>query len=213
MSRTIAYVDGFNLYFGLRAKYGHAYLWLDLPELVHRIRRDDTVLAVKYFTAIVRGEPDAALRQEGYLAALTSFRPDVQVIRGHFKQKSMRCHACRTRWRCQCDPPREFRTCEEKLTDVALATAMVADAAEGLGDCSLLISTDTDFQPAIGACLRVAPSRQIIVACPPGRVGPKHDFDGRVQAFPIREEHLRKSLLPDVVAAESRAYHRPDKWH
>lgn len=212
VSRTIAYVDGFNLYHGLRAKYGRAYLWLDLPELVRRMRRDDTLLSVKYFTAIVKGEPDAARRQETYLAALAGHRPEVEVARGHFKQKSMRCHACRSRWRCLCDPPREFRTYEEKLTDVALATAMVADAGAGMGDCSLLVSTDTDFQPAVEACLRLAPTRRIIVACPPGRVGPKHDFEGRVQAFPIREEHLRNSLLPDLVEAGGHVHRRPEKW-
>ncbi|MFC7387727.1 PIN domain-containing protein [Sphaerisporangium rhizosphaerae] len=69
---VVAYVDGFHLYHGLKSKYGRAYLWLDLVELVREIRRDDVVLKVRYFTAIVKGEPDAALRQETYLAALAA---------------------------------------------------------------------------------------------------------------------------------------------
>ncbi|WP_326646412.1 hypothetical protein OG884_17480 [Streptosporangium sp. NBC_01755] len=84
---VVAYVDGFNLYHGLKSKYGRAYLWLDLVELVQQIRRDDVVLKVRYFTAIVKGEPDAALRQETYLAALGAYRPEVEIIRGHFKKK------------------------------------------------------------------------------------------------------------------------------
>lgn len=178
------------------------------------MRRDDTVRAVKYFTAIVKGEPDAARRQETYLAALTAHRPQVQVIRGHFKVKNMRisCRACGAQWQCRCEPPQQrYRTYEEKLTDVALATEMVRDAALGNGDLSLLISTDTDFLPAIKASSELAPTRPILVACPPGRGRPNR-FDGMVISFPIREEHLMASLLPDSVPDNGLARQRPDKW-
>lgn len=212
MADVVAYVDGFNLYHGLKAKYGHAYLWLDLYQLVSLTRSDDTVVAVKYFTAIVKGEPDAALRQETYLSALTAYRPQVRVIRGRFKKKTMRCRDCTARWRCAGDPPKEYRTYEEKLTDVALAAEMVADAALGVGSMSLLISADSDFRPAIEASLRLRPDRPVLIGCPPGRVGPRHDFASRVPLFPLREEHLRASLLPDLVAGPARAYLRPAKW-
>lgn len=33
MNRVIAYIDGFNLYFGLKADHGRKYLWLDLQAL------------------------------------------------------------------------------------------------------------------------------------------------------------------------------------
>ena len=33
MSRVVAYVDGFNLYFGLRSKGWKKYYWLDLCAL------------------------------------------------------------------------------------------------------------------------------------------------------------------------------------
>ena len=33
MVRGAVYVDGFNLYFGLKAKHGRKYLWLDLHAL------------------------------------------------------------------------------------------------------------------------------------------------------------------------------------
>ncbi|MFA1540249.1 NYN domain-containing protein [Actinomadura monticuli] len=214
MPDAIAYVDGFNLYHGLKSKYGRAYLWLDIVQLVQRMRRDDTVRAVKYFTAIVKGEPDAARRQETYLAALTAHRPQVQVIRGHFKVKNMRisCRACGAQWQCRCQPPQQrYRTYEEKLTDVALATEMVRDAALGNGELSLLVSTDTDFLPAIQASLELAPTRPILVACPPGRGSPSR-FDGMVTSFPIREEHLKASLLPDSVPDKGLVRQRPDKW-
>ncbi|MET8156543.1 NYN domain-containing protein [Sphaerisporangium sp. NPDC005289] len=210
---VVAYVDGFNLYHGLKSKYGRAYLWLDLVELVWEIRRDDVVLKVRYFTAIVKGEPDAALRQETYLAALAAHCPEVEIVRGHFKKKTARCRDCGSRWTCACDPLQTFHTYEEKLTDVALAVAMTMDAASSYGDMSLLMSTDTDFRPAIDASLRLAPKRPVMIACPPGRVGPKHDFSGRVMSFAIPEKHLQASLLPEaVVGQDGRLFQRPAKW-
>jgi hypothetical protein len=49
LATVIAYVDGFNLYHGLRAKYQHRYLCLDPGRLVQRIRPADHILAVRYF--------------------------------------------------------------------------------------------------------------------------------------------------------------------
>jgi len=63
LATVIAYVDGFNLYHGLRAKYQHRYLWLDLQRLVQRIRPADDILAVRYFTALVRDDRPALARQ------------------------------------------------------------------------------------------------------------------------------------------------------
>jgi hypothetical protein len=71
LATVIACVDGFNLYHGLRAKYQHRYLWLDLERLVRRIRPADDILAVRYFTALARDDRPALARQEDYLSALT----------------------------------------------------------------------------------------------------------------------------------------------
>ncbi|MEV6983943.1 hypothetical protein AB0M95_22165 [Sphaerisporangium sp. NPDC051017] len=96
---------------------------------------------------------------------------------------------------------------------MALAVAMTMDAASRYGDMSLLVSTDTDFRPAVEASLRLAPSRPVMIACPPGRVGPKYDFSEQVLAFAIPEKHLQSSLLPDVVSTpDGRVYRRPEKW-
>jgi hypothetical protein len=58
-------VDGVNLYHGVKSKYGRQFLWMDLYALGQQIfRAEDNVLAIRYFTTIVAGEPDAARRQE-----------------------------------------------------------------------------------------------------------------------------------------------------
>jgi hypothetical protein len=177
------------------------------------MRADDQIVKVRYYTAIIKGEPDAAHRQKVYLEALAAHRPGaVEIVRGYFKPKRFRCRYCGARWKCECKPPLEYRTYEEKLTDVALGTAMVRDAAEGIGDTSILVSADTDFQPAIEACLEVDPARQIFVACPPGRHNPRNTFDGRVTSFRISEEHFAAAQLPERVTHRGRTYVRPDKW-
>lgn len=38
MSELIVYVDGFNLYHGMKAKFGRRLLWLDLVTLSTRLR-------------------------------------------------------------------------------------------------------------------------------------------------------------------------------
>jgi hypothetical protein len=67
---VVAYIDGFNLYYGLMRKYGRRYLWLDLLALVRQLRPGDQVLVVRYFTAVVKGEPAAAANQIDYIDAL-----------------------------------------------------------------------------------------------------------------------------------------------
>jgi uncharacterized LabA/DUF88 family protein len=213
VGKVVVYVDGMNLYHGLRAKYGRKYLWLDLYALASELRQPDTVIKVRYFTTIVAGEPEAARRQETYLAALTALRPQVEVVRGKFKIKRFRCFGCGQRYCCECDPAREYRTYEEKLTDVALGVAMVKDAAQGYGDLSVLVTTDTDLTPAIRATAELAPERPIYLACPPGRQPPQLRLPASVTSFLINRNHLSAALLPDTVAGrEGRVYCRPDKW-
>jgi hypothetical protein len=124
--------QGATLCHGLKAKHGRKYLWLDLYELASRLRQPDTIVKVRYFTTIVAGEPEAARRQETYLAALTALRTQVEVVRGKFKVKRFRCYRCGERYSCECDPAREYRTYEEKLTDVALGMAMVKGRGSGV---------------------------------------------------------------------------------
>jgi uncharacterized LabA/DUF88 family protein len=213
MAEVVVYVDGHNLYNGLHRKFGRAYHWLDLMALAQQIRQGERIVKVRYYTTIVRGEPDAAHRQEHYLAALAAFRADqLEIVRGRFQAKTFRCPRCRSRWRCRCDPVREFRTYQEKLTDVALATDLVRDVARGVGDTSVLVSTDTDFHPAIEACLQLAPDRRVFIGYPPGRHSPRNDFDGRVTAFLIPEEHFAAAQLPARVTRHGRCYRRPEKW-
>jgi hypothetical protein len=51
--RSIVYVDGLNLYYG--AVQGTPFKWLNLQLLFERLRQDDDVQRVKYFTTRITG--------------------------------------------------------------------------------------------------------------------------------------------------------------
>ena len=203
MIRVAAYVDGFNLYFGLRAKHGRKYLWLDLQALAERLLRPDQELErVTYFTARVRNEPDAEQRQSAYLDALVSNSPLVTVLDGHFQEKHRRCRQCGAAWTVQ----------EEKQTDVNIAVALLEDAVRDRYDTALLISADSDLCPAIRAMKRLRPEKRVVAAFPPRRQS--GDLRRAVDGYlAIGDDKIRQSQLPRaVVTATGITLHRPKHW-
>jgi hypothetical protein len=92
---------------------------------------------------------------------------------------------------------------------------MVADAARGIGDTTLLISADTDLVPALAGVRLVAPTRPIGLGLPPGNTGFARRWTdiGNVHPFFINEPALRNAQLPQAVTNVSgNVYHRPAKW-
>ena len=203
MATVIAYVDGFNLYHGLRDKYRRKYFWLDLEHLVRRLRPRDNVVAVRYFTALVRDEPAALARQRSYLDALSAHSSTVEIILGRYQAKTVACRRCGSVW----------TSYEEKETDVNIAVSLVADAAAAASDVALIISADSDLCPAIRTARSLNPARKMIAAFPPRR----SSFEIRSLipgAFIVAAADLRNSLLPETVTdqASGRSHKRPGKW-
>ena len=216
MASVAAYIDGFNLYYGIKNKYGRRHLWLDVVELVRQLRADDRITLVRYFSAIVKNEPAAAQNQYDYIEAMRAHAgPLLEVHLGRFKDRQIRaCRRCGKPYTCAC--PREYKTFEEKGTDVALGAMMVADAARGIADTTVLISADTDLAPAIAAVRIVAPRQRIFLAMPPGNTAPSRHLTsvGNVGHFFIRESALRSAQLPATVIdpVAGRVLTRPAEW-
>ncbi len=205
MASVTAYIDGFNLYHGLRDRFRHRYLWLDLVKLVTRLRPNDSLNGVKYFTAMVRNDPPAQARQLDYLSALSVHSgPLLQIVRGRYQARNVSCRQCGSSW----------TSYEEKETDVNIAVSLVADAAAGAADVALLISADSDLCPAIRTARAVAPTLGMIAVFPPRR----NSFEIRSlvpAAFQLAQVDIRNSLLPTVVIDPSTGakYQRPVKWY
>lgn len=158
MVRVAVYVDGFNLYFGLKAKHGRKYLWRDLQALSASLLRPGQVLEkVTYFTARVRRDSAGEQRQFHYLEALVRHCSLVTIVDGRFQEKSCWCRQCQATWTVY----------EEKETDVNIAVALVEDAVQDRYDTAVIISADSDLCPGIRSVKRLRPSKRIIAAFPP----------------------------------------------
>ena len=203
--RVIAYIDGFNLYYGLREKGWRRYYWLNLWQLVNSLLAPYQVcVCVKYFTALIRDpgvDPDKAKRQRTYIEALRTL-PQVQIFYGHYLSKPMQCRNCHAQWMCQ----------EEKKTDVNIATEMLTDAFAGACDTQLLISADSDLVPPVEKILAMFPKSRIIVAFPPARSS--GDLCRLAShCFTIGRGRLSKSQFPDQVRKrDGFVLTRPAKW-
>jgi hypothetical protein len=207
MASVLAYVDGFNLYHGLHEKFGRRYHWLDLEELVRRLRPQDTIVGIKYFTAMIRNDPAGEARQSIYLDALAAHTAaPLEIVLGHYLERPMRCTRCGATW----------MSYEEKETDVNIASAVVCDAAMGASEMTLLISADSDLCPAIRTARAVAAqdSRKlgVVVAFPPRRRS--FTLAGVASTCLVSQHHLRLAQLPAVVhnPTTGQKYRRPPKW-
>jgi uncharacterized LabA/DUF88 family protein len=201
------YVDGFNLYFGLRAAGLRRYYWLDLVSLAQRLLKPGQTLArVHYFTARIRlvsGGVNAAdvRRQSDYLDALDTL-PLLERQEGHFLEKQARCKACGATW----------TTYEEKMSDVNLATQMLLDAVDDRFDTALVVSGDSDLATPIRNVLRRCWDKRVVVVFPPKRNSAElqRAASGHLR---LGEDKLRNSLLPDpVLTPAGVSLRQPETW-
>jgi hypothetical protein len=150
---VVAYIDGFNLYFGIRwqaMKIGspqvpdprwYSYLWLDLQRMCQRMLTDrQELVAIKYFTAPIMGGKKKRERQNAYLDAIRTL-PKVQIILGRFEPEKKECGKCK---HPNLHP-------QEKKTDVNIATNLICDAIADVYDTAILVTADSDIVPAVQA--------------------------------------------------------------
>ncbi|MBS9723685.1 NYN domain-containing protein [Stutzerimonas sp. Brlt_13] len=205
MQRVIAYVDGFNLYFGLKDSQFKKYYWLDLPAMATALLRpDQQLVATHYFTARIRTNgrnADDAKRQTTYIDALAA-QSNLTVHKGHYLEKTQRCKSCGASWKVY----------EEKMTDVNIAAEMLADAYEDRFDTAFVISGDSDLTTPIQQVRKRFPNKRLIVVFPPNRQSAqlKKAANGYLS---IGEDKLRQNQLPNTVMTSSGfALHRPTHW-
>ena len=205
MTRVVTYIDGFNLYFGLRSMGWRRYYWLDLAALSGSLLKPgQSLAAVHYFTSRIRftGNNHAdTQRQNDYLDALGTL-PEVTIQYGHYLQKPRKCRSCGAEWMDH----------EEKMTDVNIATGMLLDAFEDRFDTALLISADSDLAPPVGQIRARFPSKRVIVVQPPGR-NSVHLKQAANAAFTLGEAKLRQSQLPEsLTTSGGHMLQRPGHW-
>ncbi len=202
LKRVCGYVDGFNLYYGIREKgWKHLY-WIDPFTLVESLVTGTVDLhTVKYFTARIRHPDEKRKRQSAYLDALRAFG-DSQVVYGQLSPRRRSCRKCKTNW----------TSYEEKMTDSAIAAHLVADAFLDRFDTAIMVGGDTDIIPAIRIVRTHFPEKTILAWYPPRR---KNDAVGNSchGSDTINHDHLAKALMPDQVeVGEGIVVERPSQW-
>jgi len=202
MERVIAYIDGFNLYYGLRSKGWKRFYWLNLQTLSQQILKPHQRLVyTKYFTSIVNRPVSKHRRQSLYLEALQTL-PDFRTYYGHFLENTVTCRSCR----------HSYQTHHEKMTDVNIAVELMVDAFEDSFDTALLISADSDLIPPIQAVQRLFSSKRIVVVFPPRRISNSLKQITNGYIF-INRNILAQSVLPDrVIKPDGVVLQRPSMW-
>ena len=203
--RVSVYIDGFNLYYGLKSKGWQRYYWLDLPGLSEKLLRPGQQLAaVRYFTARVLprpNDPEQVERQSTYLAALETLA-DLRIHYGYFLPKYVTCPHCGTTW----------TTHEEKMTDVNIATELMGDAQDDVFDVAIIISADSDLSGPISAIRQRYPNKQVIVAFPPDRTSMRLR-NVATASFVIGRQRFSSSQLPPfVVKPGGYVLNKPPQW-
>lgn len=156
--RVIVYIDGFNLYFGMREAGLDSCRWLNVEKMIKKLLQPHQKLVqIKYFTSRVSNSPEKQKRQSTYIDALES--TGVEIFYGNYQDGSQECKRCGHIW----------RTAKEKMTDVNIATTMLVDAFNDAYDMAMLVSGDSDLVPPIKAVHENFSKKRVLVAFPPKR--------------------------------------------
>lgn len=217
--RTIAYIDGYNLYYG--AIRHTAYKWLDIFELfnTHILLPETELLEVRYYTAPVLGslcdDPASPQRQRQYLQALRKLYPEkISIIEGKLIKGSAVLRLA--------DPIPQMpelekikvNTLTEKKTDVNIAADMVAAACLDHVDQIVLCSNDSDMEGALKNIRKYCPNVRVGLVAPslsPGRhiSNDLKQFAHWVKA--INVDSLATAQLP--VKIPNTSIKKPAHWY
>ena len=206
-TRTIVYVDGFNLHYGALCGTGHE--WLDLDRFFLLLRPHDDIRRIRYFTALLEGRD--RIPQQSYLRALAT-RPRVQTTLGRFKLRRVQCRVSA----CRLAGARRFSAYEEKRTDVTIGIQMLDDAFRDECDQLILVSGDSDLVPAVRLVKERFPRKRVLVYVPSRN--PMRGAAVELRGAADSSRLLPLQLLPHaqfadiVLDAQGRRIRRPCEW-
>lgn len=226
LMKTIVYIDGFNLYYG--ALKGTPYKWLDVVKLVNTIchiqNPATNLIGINFFTSPVKAKiathgEQAVHAQNAYLKALRVLYPDlIRIIEGYFTLEE----AGMPRYQnplVKSDRVSVWRL-EEKKTDVQLAIQMYRDVCQGIAEQIVLVSNDTDQEPALNAIKLDFPSITIGLVIPRFKLdsSEKRPSNRSLEALAtwtrsyVLESELSICQLPNLVPTKKKPVYKPSYW-
>jgi uncharacterized LabA/DUF88 family protein len=211
--RCTIYVDAFNWYFGI-FQHHPEWKWLNAQSFFEALRLDEEIVAVKFFTALVDPLKHVSTRrdrQKRYLKALGTL-PKVKIILGKYQERTVTCQAR------DCMRRLEYQVPEEKKTDVNMAVNLLADAVRGLTDSMVIVSGDSDLEPAVEWVRQNYPPVKITVYIPvleDERQQRRNDNYHRmgVTCKPLPLTDIPRHVFPATVRVnENETLTRPAEW-
>ena len=130
------------------------------------------------------------VRHRAYVAALEA--TGVECVLGRFKYSDVRCRNCGSQW----------RSYEEKETDLNIGIRIVRDAFHDVFDVYYLVSADTDLAPAIRMLKTEFPGREFVSVATPRRPHSSEFLRLADRTFKITNNALSKCLLPAELAGK-----------
>lgn len=223
--RTIAYIDGFNLYHGCLSGRARHCRWLDVEALVRRICRDENpafdVVEVKYFSAIIgaklslRGKMSVEA-QADYWTALRAHSDNLTLIAGNYSVSSG-SYIRHAKPLDLYDKVRVWKA-EEKKTDVNIAINMLMDAVDGICEQQILFSNDSDCVPALQMIHNRYPAMQLGLVAPLIGNDDTRSGSGELKKYShwnrsrIGLADLEACQMPDRVKTRKGIKNKPDHW-
>ena len=184
--RVACYIDGFNLYHAIDALDDDSLKWSDLYSLANSYLRDgDELDKVRFFTALNTWDAAKRARHVNYVNALE--HTGVKVERSKFDKPDKYCH-------------RHNRYCpirEEKQTDVAIGTQVLADCIEHGIRKILLVTADSDQIPTVKHVKRLFSDAKVIMIAPPKRLKVARELGASCDGiFELTAGRLRQHQMP-----------------
>lgn len=211
MLRTVAYIDGFNLYYRM-LKSRPEFKWFNPKQLIQELLSNNhNVIKVNYYIARVAMRPHdplAPARQAVYLNALSSV-PEISIHEGNFMTSEVwmplvtpaQCRPMPYTWTEPCPNVVRVIKSEEKGSDVNLASHLVRDAFLDAFDVAVIVTNDSDLVEPIRIATVEAGKRVGLLV--PVKAPNQSLIDAASFHLRIRNGHLKKAqfasplLMPD----------------
>jgi uncharacterized LabA/DUF88 family protein len=199
--RVVVYVDGFNLYFGIREASYHKSRWLNVRLLAQNLLKPNQILKeVKYFTSRVSNHPEKQKRQSVYLEALQS--EGVKIFYGNYQNSTILCNRCGHTW----------LIAKEKMTDVNIATQIIIDAYNDEFDMAMLISGDSDLVPPINSVHKNFKNKRVFIAFPPKRHNNSMAIAAKGSLIIGRKKLADSQFETEVLSLANYKLKKPESW-
>lgn len=215
--KTIVYVDGYNLYYGMLRK--SKFKWLDLYALFKDFVLSETaeVIQVRYYTAPVSqkmsDDPASVQRQRIYLQALRKHRAhQVEIIEGKIIVSRPYLRLIEPLAACPEIKRVKVYDFAEKKTDVNIATDLINGAWANHYQQAVLCSNDTDLEPALTSIRKYHPHLKLGLISPVNedRYISKELSKNATWSKRLSFSHLEKAQLPEKIPHTS--IRKPLEW-